>query len=278
MSRLEPIERVGRVVRALREGLGESGEVIGTKLQWSQSKVSRIESGRLGVTVTDLTRLLGVLGASPGQRVELLALSARASGEAAWMVSDSALRGRQAEVGAVERRVTRLREHHPMLVPGLLQSPGFMAAMAESAGFLSGSEFVDERLGRQAVLEEPGAPAYEAIMDARCLRRTAGGRSVLEEQLEYLLLKSRLPSVTLRIVPESQEAHMIAMGAFVMYEFRAEDVPDVVMVETPLTDVYYASDEAWQTYSTMWDRLVDDSLSVDESRQWLRQQLQEIGD
>lgn len=276
--KVRPVDRIGHELRCLRELRASSGEAVAAELGWSQSKVSRIESARLGVTVADLTDLLRVLAASPGQRIELLALAARASDENAWLISEGTLQGRQAEVGAVERRVSRLREHHPMLVPGLLQAPAFMAAMADSAGFPSVSEFVEERLARQAVLEEPGAPAYEAIMDARCLRRTAGGRSVLEEQLKYLLLKSRLPSVTLRIVPESQEAHMIAIGAFVMYEFRAEDVPDVVMVETPLTDVYYASDEAWQTYSTMWDRLVADSLSVDESRAWLRQQLQQIGD
>jgi transcriptional regulator with XRE-family HTH domain len=76
--------RVGAELRRVRENLGWSGERVADSLQWSQSKVSRIETGATAFAVRDVDRLLGLYGVDPDIRAELLAATAEENGEGPW--------------------------------------------------------------------------------------------------------------------------------------------------------------------------------------------------
>lgn len=269
-----PGDRLGRELRTLRLRRGLSGEAVAAELGWSQAKVSRIESGRLGITMDDLRRALLCLGASHGLRTELMAL-ASLGGSTTWADVDEGVKSRQAEVGAIESRTNRVREHHPLLIPGLLQAPAFTAAMGRAAGYLDVDEMVEARLARQAVLDAADAPAFAAVVDARALRRTPGGSEVLVEQIRYLLDGMDRPNVDVRVLPESADADTFALGAFVLYEFKDPEVPPVVMAETLMADLYHSSPAAWEGYNTLWDRLQAASLTEEATRSWLHEQLQE---
>lgn len=274
MSQAHSSRSIGTELRSLRRRRGLSGEEVAAELGWSQAKVSRIESGRLGITMADLAAALSRLGASPGQRTELLAL-ASLSESSTWVDADEGMRSRQAEVGAIESRTTRVREHHPLLIPGLLQAPAFTAAMGRAAGYLDIDEMVDARLARQAVLDAEDAPVFAAVLDARALGRTPGGPKVLVEQIRYLLDGMDRPNVEVRVLPESAEANTFALGAFVLYEFKDPEVPPVVMAETLMADLYHSSPAAWEGYNTLWNRLQAASLTEEATRSWLHAQLQE---
>lgn len=67
MSQGSGRSRIGETLRVLRERAGLSGDAVAAAMGWSQSKVSRIETGRFGVTVQDVNSLLNHYGASEGR-------------------------------------------------------------------------------------------------------------------------------------------------------------------------------------------------------------------
>ncbi|BCJ37947.1 hypothetical protein Athai_54500 [Actinocatenispora thailandica] len=115
--------RVGAELRRIRLAEGLSGEDVGAALGWSQSKVSRIETGRFGVSIPDLSALLSYYGVPEEVKAELLSTAADDAGiDGAWIVRAGGTPRRQGEVQAVETQLKRFRQHHPLLVPGQLQS------------------------------------------------------------------------------------------------------------------------------------------------------------
>ena len=71
---------LGRELRRLREAEGLSGTAVAKELGWSQSKVSRVETGRFGASVAEVAELLAFYGVDEEVRAELLASVARAEG------------------------------------------------------------------------------------------------------------------------------------------------------------------------------------------------------
>ena len=146
-------EALGSELRRMREVIGLSGMAVAAELQWSQSKVSRIEAGRLGVSLSDLSALLRTYGASEEVTAELLTMAAAGGGKAgAWIVQAGGTVRRQGEVAAIEARVRRIRQYSLTTVPGLLQSPAYTAAMARVGNFGDPAALVKARAARQSLL------------------------------------------------------------------------------------------------------------------------------
>ncbi len=268
MPKLEVVGQVGAEIRRLRLSAGLTGEAVAEELGWSQAKLSRIESGRFGVTLRDLDALLGFLGASEATAAELMALVA---GEdlGAWLVRAGGPKRRQRQVRDIEQRLSRYREHHPLLVPGQLQSRAYTMAMARASGLPGVEAIAEARAERQALLTRPGAPKYEALIDVRSLLRHPGGRDVLDEQVDFLLKRMEVPAITLRAVPENSNARAMALGAFLIYEFLDPQVKPLVLLETQFVDVYLAEPVDVQAYERLWDGLNAEALSVKATRAWL---------
>jgi transcriptional regulator with XRE-family HTH domain len=268
LARLEVVAQVGAEIRRLRLASGLTGEALAAELGWSQAKLSRIESGRLGVTIKDLNNVLDALGASESTRAELLGLVA---GEeiSAWLVRAGGPKRRQREVRDIEQRLRRYREHHPLLVPGQLQSRAYTMAMAAAAGLPDPGAIADARAVRQELLTGDAAPKYEALLDVRSLLRHPGGTDVMQEQVDYLLTRMEAPAITVRGVPESSNAGAMTLGAFIIYEFIEESSHPLVMLETQFVDVYLADPIDIAAYEGLWRGLNAEALSVKETRAWL---------
>jgi transcriptional regulator with XRE-family HTH domain len=134
--RLDP-EHAGRdrqtlagALRDLRQAAGLSGERLARRCHMSQSKVSRIETGRLLPTVVDVDRILKSLGADEATRTGLLDLARLANTEY-HDIRASVRRGlhhRQRELAALEAGAKEIRHFLPALITGLLQTPEYMRA------------------------------------------------------------------------------------------------------------------------------------------------------
>ena len=165
--RLEP-ERAGEdrqdlagALLRLRRASGLSGERLARRCGMSQSKISRIETGRLLPSVVDVEQMLTALGVDDATKHELLAL-ARVANTEYQDVRLSVRRGlhhRQRELAALEQSATEIRHFLPALVTGLLQTPEYMrAAISTPVEPASGDvgRAVAAKLDRQAVLHDPG--------------------------------------------------------------------------------------------------------------------------
>src|SRR4051812_7430112 len=110
MSELAHRVQVGTELRRAREQLGLSGIQVAKDLGWSQSKVSRIEAGRLSTSLNDLSALLGYYGLSEEVRAELLSVAVAGDGlPGAWIVRAGGPPRRQREVAAIEARVRSIK-------------------------------------------------------------------------------------------------------------------------------------------------------------------------
>ncbi|HEX6074588.1 MAG TPA: helix-turn-helix transcriptional regulator [Micromonosporaceae bacterium] len=265
-------QRVAAELKRLRELAGESSPSVAAALGegWSQSKVSRIENGRIGVSVRDLAALLSFYGAPEDVKAELLTMTAEDLGhDGAWVVRGGGTPRRQGEVAAIETRVWRLRQYHPLMVPGLLQSPQYAEAIARLGGFDDPAGIVSRRMARQRALVGRGAPEYMAVLDARAFGYRPGDQGLMREQIIYVCERANLPEVTLRVIPLGVEGVATAMVPFLLYDFRAEMSPPVVMIETQSADLYLSSTTDVGLYTDLFERLTQRALDHDASVDYL---------
>lgn len=258
--------QVGAELRRVREQLGLSGMQVAASLGWSQSKVSRIEAGRLGTALNDLASLLNLYGLTEEVRAELLSVAVAGDGlPGAWIVRAGDVPRRQGEVASIEARVRRIRQYGALTVPGLLQSEGYTRAIAVAGGYGQIEDIVQRRLARQQLLLSDDAPEYQVVLDERALIRWPGNPLVLDEQLDRLGAVSALPTVDVRLLPTGGAAQSIGLAQFLIYDFVDSAAPSVVMLESQTADTYLSAPEDVAAYARLFDGLVSEALTTTDS-------------
>lgn len=264
-------KRIGAELRRIRLALGFSGEYVGGELGWSQSKLSRIESARFSYSVWDLAALLDFYEVPEEVRAELTSAIAEDSGvQGAWIVRAGGSPRRQGEVAAIETRVARIRQYHPIVVPGQLQSYEYARAIATTAGFERPDEIAEGRMSRQTLLVGNGPPRYDAVLDARALCRWPGSKAVLRDQLDHLVKRASLPAVSVHVIPLGGEAETLALSPFLIYDFSEGSAPTAVLLESRTADLYLSAKEDVATYTGQFDGLIGEALAPEESLTYLR--------
>ena len=114
--------RLAAELRRLRERAGFIGEEVARRLEWSTSKISRLERGQSGVKRTDLRRLLELYRVDPRRREELLALAEESQPSSRLKAISARLPGVHAEFLNVEAEAESVWNWEPQIVPGLLQT------------------------------------------------------------------------------------------------------------------------------------------------------------
>lgn len=256
---------VGAELRRIREAAGISGSAVARDLGWSQSKISRVETGRFGASVSEVAELLNYYGVAEEVRAEILGSVARSSGlEGAWIVSAGGAPRRQAAVEAVETRVKRLRQYQASWIPGLLQTEAYTRGICEAAG-LDAEAVVGQRLERQRLLGERLGVRYDVVLDEAVLRRSLRTTRVdMASQLERLLERIEEGFADLRVVTLGSTKATYVAGSFVLYEFKAGT--PVVLVEAQTADLYLSAERDITAYERLFEQLRKDALDVDESR------------
>jgi transcriptional regulator with XRE-family HTH domain len=212
------------VLRRLREASGLTGDRLAVRVGMSQSKVSRIENGRVLPSILDVERILTALEVPPEARNEVLTL-ARAANVSfiAWRTArQTGLAKRQAQVAAFEREARLIRTFQPALVPGLLQTPEYARAvlsLPRLAGERDLSAAVTVRVERQAVLYNPGK-RFEFVLMESVLRGRLVPDAVLFAQLQHLATMARLPNVELVIVPQDAMLPDVPSNGFGLLDER----------------------------------------------------------
>ena len=210
--------RLAAELRRLREERSLTGEDVAETLGWSASKLSRIELSRTGIKAADLNLLLTTYGVPEQQRTELLRLIEKSGGRDWWRAYGGALPEKYVTLIGLESDAASIRAWSPEGVPGLLQTRDYARAaidthMAATAS-ISPSEVeqrVQTRLRRQHLLTSDEPTPFDCVLDESVLLRRRQGAQVMREQLAHLIDVSRLPHVTLRVLP-LDGAHPIGTG------------------------------------------------------------------
>lgn len=258
--------RLGAELRRIREAEGLSGTSVAKELGWSQSKVSRVETGRFGASLGEVADLLNFYGVAEEVRAELLASVARSEGmPGVWVVRAGGHTRRQSEVQAIEARVRRIRQYQGLWIPGLLQSPDYAAAVARVKRLGEVRAFVERRQARQALVSTQSSVKYQAVIEEGALHRAPGHeRSMLTGQLDLLLSAVDSGWADLRVRTASA-ASAFATGSFVMYDFRSG--PPVVLEEAQTADLYLSDETDVAAYKRLFASLHKEALDQDASRE-----------
>jgi transcriptional regulator with XRE-family HTH domain len=266
---------LGSQLRRLREACGVTREEAGYSIRASESKISRMELGRVSVKPRDVADLLTLYGVTDDAEREPLLGLARSSTQAAWWhaFSDVLPSWFQTYLG-LEAAAARIGTYELQFVHGLLQTEGYAHGVMVSGhrGEPSRTE-VDRRialrLGRQRVLFSDTGPHLHCVLDEAALRRPYGGRAAMDEQLRALLEYSERPNITLQVVPFAQGGHVAESGAFTLLRFAEDELPDLVYLEQLTGAQYLDKREEVAAYQRVLDRLARFALSPEATRDLL---------
>lgn len=188
-----PAEELAAAIRRMRADANVSGIELARLIGTSQATVSRYESGRLVPTMLAAGRVGWALRAPAAERRQLVELARTVAEERAGIVPKRVLLQQgaahlQRRISHHERRARTISTFHPMIVPGLVQSEGYVRAIAAGQPKTPDAErekWVTERLARQMQLGEPGKAGVQIVAES-ALHWGAAGPAVMMEQCEYL--------------------------------------------------------------------------------------------
>jgi transcriptional regulator with XRE-family HTH domain len=220
-------------LKRLRTAAGKTQRDVAKALYWSPSKVIRIESGQVGITVTDLRALADLYGLhDDGQLAELTEM-AQGSKRQPFAEYRDVLTADTINFMRLEASAKLIRQVEPLVVPGLLQTEEYMRGIL-AAGEHSAERterIVASRRERQELLERDPRPEIFVILGEAVLRQAIGGVGVMKNQLQHLLDLAERRVVSIQVLPFELSAHDALRGPFVHMEFAAELDPDVVFLE-----------------------------------------------
>jgi len=270
--------RLGLELRKLREDKHMTAEAVAQRLLVSQSKISRLENGRRSISPRDVRDLCGVYEIEDEALVESLMQMARESRQQGWWYAFKDV-PYSVYIG-LEDDASSLRVYEPQVINGLLQTPEYAEASVRGGAPESTQEEatkrVEVRMLRQGRLSEQTNPntgdvkdaiRLWVVLDEACLRRVVGGRRVMREQLEHLAEQSRLPHVTVQVLPFGVGAHAGLTGQYAILEFADLADSSVVYIEGVTSDLYLEKPHEVQKYVFMYEHLRAQSLNPEESRQ-----------
>lgn len=266
---------LGSQLRRLRETRGVTREAAGYSIRASESKISRMELGRVSFKARDVEDLLTLYGVTDDVEREPLLGLARDSNRAGWWHSYSdVLPGWFQTYVGLEGAASHINTYEVQFVHGLLQTEDYAHAVV-AAGHKTGlpDEEIDRRvalrLERQKLLLAEDASQFLCVLDEAALRRPFGSRAVMDAQLQHLAEISERPNVTLQVVPFELGGHAAESGAFTLLRFPESDLPDVVYLEQLTSALYVDKRDEVELYDQVLSRLVEFSYSPARTRDHL---------
>ncbi|WP_216205976.1 helix-turn-helix domain-containing protein [Amycolatopsis aidingensis] len=258
--------RLATELRRLREAADMTIDEVGEKLECSASKISRIETGHVGVTPRDVRDMLELYGVSGDDREALVQLAREARKQGWWHAYKEVFNG--TFVG-LEADASSLQAFQALLVPGLLQTEQYarevIRGMRPDAEESDIQRRVAARMARQELLTDSNPPEYWAVIDEAVLHRVVGSREVMTRQLHRLAEVARMPHVTLQVLPFAAGAHAGMEGPFVILGYPEHADPDVVYLESTGSGFFLELPPEVRRYSLMFDHLRAAALKPDDS-------------
>lgn len=270
---------LGSQLRRLREARGITREAAGYSIRASESKISRMELGRVSFKTRDVEDLLTLYGITDeAERNSLLSLAREANVAGWWHSYSDVLPSWFPTYVGLEGAASLIRAYEVQFVHGLLQTEAYARAVVrrgmKGAGTADIEKRVALRLERQKCLVAENAPEFHIVLDEAALRRPYGDREVMRGQLQHLIEISQRPNVRLQIMPFSFGGHSGESGAFTILSFPESDLSDVVYLEQLTSALYLDKHEDVAQYEKAMKELQQDSPGPDESRDLLRGLLQ----
>jgi transcriptional regulator with XRE-family HTH domain len=274
--------RLRTELRRARLDAGLTQEQVATAMDWSLSKLIRIENGSVGISTNDLRAILLEYKITDDRRVsELLAL-ARAARERSWWSSYSdSVPPRLLQLIEYETAALITRNFQPLIVPGMLQTEEYARMSSRqldpqmSAGRVEA--LVEVRMKRQELLRRSDAPLQFFVMDEAVVRRVVGGEDLMRRQLQHVINVSDMPNVTVEIVPFTAGLLRGLQSQFLIYEFPDAADDDVLYLEDARGALLSRDNQdEVLSFREQFEQLREGSLGSEGSIEFLRSLVEEL--
>ena len=198
-------------------------------MEWSVSKLVRVEGGTVGISKADLEALLRHYGVEDKKRTAYLVGLAREARSSGWWdeykIKDRAF----CRYIGYEAGASSIRMAQGLLVPGILQTEAYARLIAAAyspeedvPGVVNLRKKRQERISARK-------PDQEHILDEAVIRRHVG--DAMPEQLRHLIELSDRPEITIRVIPFTKGPHFGMRGPFTILGFDV-GLEDVVYLES----------------------------------------------
>ena len=267
---------LGSQLRQLREAAGITPDRAGFEIRASRSKISRMETGRVGFKARDVEDLLTFYGVTDEQaRSMLLELAGQSKRLDWWTSYGDVLPGWFENYLGLESVCSTIRAFEIQFVHGLFQTEDYARAVTRLGLESASPEETERRVGlrvkRQDLLTRASPPRIWSVMDEAVLRRPVGGTAVMRAQLGHLIEVAKTPEVTLQVVPFAQGGHAGASGSFTILRFDEQYLPDVVYIEQLTGAVYLEQRSDVEHYLAVMDKLSSEALPPAASTRFIEQ-------
>lgn len=264
---------LGAQLRRLRESAELSRADAGFTIRASESKMSRLEAGKVGFKERDVMDLLTTYGVDdPAEREAFLDLVKQSNRQGWWHRYNDVIPSWFNDFVGLEESASIIQSYEHQFVPGLLQTEDYARAVMTHGRPQYATDDIEQRIDvrrrRQRILARPGAPHLWAVIDESVLHRPIGGRKVLNAQINALLDATSMPHITVQILTYDRNTNA-AEGAFTMLRFAEKELPTLVYIEHLTGALYLDRLDEVEAYGRVRDTLAVDAETPEDSRQIL---------
>ena len=258
--------RLMRELTRLRHAQGLSLDVAAQRLDFSKSKLYRLENGRGRITLDDLEDMLDLYAARSPQREALVQLGRDARKRGWWTAYSDVFTGSYVGLES-EAAAIKVNAH---LVPGFLQTADYARATITRTGPWLDVSDADRRVAariarQQALLDRDEPPQIHVVLDEAVLHRQVAGPKAMSMQLAAIAEASTRPNITIQVLPFTAGAVAGQDGEFVILSFPDQEDPPVAYVEGLMGDIYLESGEELDRFNLAWTNLVKQARGPEES-------------
>lgn len=249
---------VGYALRMAMERANFSGKRLAEQLGWSESRMSRVLTGRLETTEVEVSAILALVGVTGDRREQLLRMT-REQDALGWLPSEQSR-----ALGEHQRKAARISDFHSAFVPNLLQTENYARSIVSrmvNVPFDSIEEHVAARIADQVVFARERSPQCAFYLHELALHLPIGGYAVMSEQLHHLLRMSVRSYIKIRIIPASVGAHAGLAGSCTLMEFT--DFEPVVYLDEEVGGHFLEEPEEISAYQRVFAGLA--AIALDES-------------
>lgn len=275
------VQWLGERLRKARLQAGYTLEDAGEYLQIRHVTLSRFENGIYRPKPSYVRDLIDFYGISDElERTALLQLN-----KDAWRKDwrDGESQGFSMpfiDYTWLESRAAHIKAYEPLLVHGLLQTPGYARALIEAGqGETAPSETIaftlQSRMDRQRKLVDAESPTLQVILEEGALRRRIGSSAVHAEQLRRLIEVNETDYIDVRVLPGESGWHPGLDGPFTLIDMP-DPYPDVVYLENLTDSIFLEAEAKVDGYRQAYDGLVRCVLSRDETNDLIGNHIKEL--
>ena len=282
-----PRRQLGRYLRELRNQQRLTVRAAAQKLEWSEAKIWRIETGQTSLRSLDVEAVCRVYGAPADLTEALMGLAKETKAKGWWHAyGDVVPEWFDVYIG-LEEAASQISTYESELVPGLFQTDDYARAVIKAEHHEEDDDEIDRRvqlrIARQALVRRATAPPeLRVVLNEGILRRPVGGSEIMAQQLDQLAEMANLANVSLRVVPFSAGLHGgLLTGPFVVLRFPLngdgrDSEPPTVYMEGFTGALYLDKPHEIERYATAIENIWSASLNEARTKKLIHEVAKEL--